>query len=149
MRRRLMIGAIGASVAGAAPAAQWTITPSLGNLQEIFTDNVLAIRRLSWKRADVDYPTHSRADQRVSDSRTLNLRLHLSYNPIDQRLRRDIPGKIVIDQNLVGYRHRVSPYPRHGWTFATIRLFASEEFGERRLLHARRRRPRAAATTAC
>ena len=39
MRRRLMIGALGASVAGTALGAQWTITPSIG-LQETATDNV-------------------------------------------------------------------------------------------------------------
>lgn len=95
MRRRLIISAIGASVAGTASGAQWTFTPSIG-LNEIFTDNVAGSE--TNKRADVITQLAPQLDVSAVGSRD---NLQLSYRPTIS-IYAATPGQDRIDQNLTG-----------------------------------------------
>jgi uncharacterized protein (PEP-CTERM system associated) len=95
MRRRLIIGAIGASVAGTASAAQWTITPSLG-FQELLTDNLGATE--THKQGDAISQLTPGLDVSAQGART---NLNLSYRPILSAYIAT-PGQDRIDQNLIG-----------------------------------------------
>lgn len=95
MRRRLIIGAIGASVAGTASAAQWIVTPSLG-VQELFTDNLGNTE--SDKRADAISQLSPGLNVAAEGAFT---NLNFLYQPTLSAYVAT-PSQDRIDQNLVG-----------------------------------------------
>ena len=119
MRRRLIIGAIGAGVAGTATGAQWTVTPSLG-LQETVTDNVNYAE--TNQRADAITQLTPGVTVLGQGART---DVQLSYQPVLVAYAAT-PGSDQLNQNLIGSGKMEIFTDR--LTVAT-QVFANENYG--------------------